>query len=172
MSGTVQSPARTSLAYGIGVALIAATPALAAWRVDDTISPLDGSRSYAALLQSSTTLRDAAGSNEPAAMVIRCTRGYLEAYIAWPRKLGTGPLEMRWSTDAAAPTQEVWSVSVDGSATFSEATRAFLSKIRSAHQASFQLSLANFDSLQASFDVTGADKIVDTALAACAGPRR
>ena len=42
-----------------------------------------------------------------------------------------------------------------------------LAKLKGAHQASFQISLVNFDLLQADFDVTGVDDIVKTALTAC-----
>jgi hypothetical protein len=161
-------PAKVSFGFGFCLAAIAAAPALAnEWRVNDTISALDGSRTYAATLQSSNTIHDPTGSDEQATLVIRCAGGLLDVYIVWPQTLGAGPLEMRWKADADKPTSEVWSVSIDRSVTFSEDPRTFLGKLRGAQDAGFQLSLANFDSLQASFHVEGTGKIADTALAAC-----
>lgn len=157
-----------SLAVGICAASIAAAPA-GAWHVDDTISAFDGSRTYAAILRSDSTIRSAAGSNERATLVIRCRGGRLAAFISWPAALGTGPLEMRWKADDSGPSNEVWSVSVDGSGTFSEGPRAFLTQIEKATHATFQVSLSNFDSLQASFTVTGIDQIAKDALTACPG---
>lgn len=156
-----------SLAVGICVASIAAAPT-GTWQVDDTISALDGSRTYAAVLRSDNVIRSTTGTNERAALVIRCRSGRLDAYISWPAALGTGPLEMQWKADGSAYT-EAWSVSVDGSGTFSEGPRALLAQIEKATHATFQVSLPNFDSLQASFTVTGADRIAKDALAACPG---
>jgi hypothetical protein len=157
-----------SFRFGIFLVMFAAAPAHAnEWRVDDTISAMDGSRTYAATLQSSNTIHDQAGSDEQATLVIRCAVGRLDVFIVWPQTLGAGPLEMRWKANADKSTSEVWSVSIDRSVTFSEDPHTFLDKLRGAQDAEFQLSLANFDSLQASFHVEGADKIVDTALVAC-----
>lgn len=161
--------AKIALGIGVCLALLAPSPTFAnEWKIDDTISALDGSRTYVAMLGSTNTIRDAAGGDEEATLVIRCSSGSLQTYIAWPRSLGQGPLEMRWKADAGSFTTEVWSVSADGGATFSEGARAFLGKLRGAHRAFFQLSLANFDFLQASFVLAGIDKIVNSALAICA----
>ncbi len=148
--------------------LLLSSPALGGeWKIDDTISALDGSRTYVASLYSQNTIRDIAGTDEQATLLIRCVGGNLESYIAWPQNLGTGPVTMRWKTDAGHFADEIWSVSLDGSATFSESAGAFLAKLRSTKQATFQVSLSNFTTLQANFDVAGVDKIVDTAVAAC-----
>ncbi len=162
--------ARTALGIGICLALLVASPALANdWKVEDTISALDGSRSYTASLQSSDTIQITAGDAANSTLVVRCMSGQLEAYIAWPQQVGKDALDMRWRTDGENYTAEVWSVSRDGSATFTENTRAFLAKLKTARRATFQLVLANFETLQASFNVTGADAIANTALSACAG---
>jgi hypothetical protein len=160
----------TRLLPGIGVCLVllAASPVFGnEWAVNDTISPLDGSRTYAATLRSANTIRGSDGSDDLATLVIRCAGGHRESYIAWPQNMGTGSLEMRWKTDSGKVTTESWSASVDGSATFTEGARAFLGKLKGAHQANFQVSLANFDSLQANFNVAGVDDVVDAALAIC-----
>jgi hypothetical protein len=157
-----------SFRIGICAAMLLASPALASeWKVDDTISPLDGSRTYAATLQSSTTIRVAAGDDEHATLVVRCASNLLEAYIAWPQQIGKDALNMQWRTDGAASVTEVWSVSRDGSATFTENTRGLLAKLRTAQHATFQLVLANFETLQATFNVAGTDAIAATALSAC-----
>lgn len=157
-----------ALAIGICVASMGAAPT-GAWQVDDTISPLDGSRTYAAILRSDNTIRSAAGTNERATLVVRCRSGRLDAFIAWSTALGTGPLEMRWKADAGDTYTEVWSVSVDGGSTFSEGPRALLTQIAKASRMTFQVSLPNFDSLQASFTVSGSDQIAKDALSACPG---
>lgn len=157
-----------SLGIGVCVALLTASPALASdWKVDDTISALDGSRTYAATLDSTDTIRLSAGDEEHATLVVRCRSNLLEAYIAWPVPVGKDALDMRWRADNGPPKPEVWSVSRDGGATFSEDTRTFLANLRPVHRASFQLVLANFNTLQATFNVAGADVIATTALAAC-----
>jgi hypothetical protein len=153
---------------GICLALLTVTPARASdWKVDDTISALDGSRTYAATLDSIDTIRLAAGDEEHATLVVRCRSNYLETYIAWPVPVGKDALDMRWRADGGPPRPEVWSVSRDGGATFSEDARTFLANLRTVHRASFQLLLANFNTLQATFNVTGADVIVNTAASAC-----
>jgi hypothetical protein len=163
-------PARISPRIGLCLALLAASPALGdEWRINDTISPLDGSRTYVATLQSGNTVRGSDGTDQPATFAIRCRAGQLESYVAWPQNLGTGPVEMRWKTDSGKAVSESWSVSVDGGAAFTEGTRAFLGGLRGARQVNFQVSLANFDSMHASFDVTGVDKVVEAALAVCHG---
>jgi hypothetical protein len=159
---------RLGICFCLG--LLLSSPALGGeWKVDDTISALDGSRTYVASLYSQNTIRDAAGSDQQATLLIRCSGRDLESYIAWPQNLGPGPVTMRWKADAGHFTDEIWSVSLDGSATFSESARAFLARLRSAKQAAFQVSLSNFTTLQANFDVTGVDMIVDAAIAACPG---
>jgi hypothetical protein len=161
---------KTASKFGVYLALLLASPAFASdWRVDDTISALDGSRTYAAAIQSSNTIRIAAGDDERATLVVRCVANQLDAYIAWPQQIGKDALDMRWRADGGASMAEVWSVSHDGSATFSENARRFLVNLKTAHHATFQLVLANFDTLEATFDVTGADTIANTALSACPG---
>ncbi len=159
---------KMSLAVGICLALLVASPALASdWKVDDTVSALDGSRTYAATLDSNDTIRLSAGDDEHATLVVRCRSNYLEAYIAWPVPVGKDALDMRWRADGGPARPEVWSVSRDGGATFSEDARTFLANLANVHHASFQLVLANFNALQATFNVTGADVIANTAQSAC-----
>lgn len=161
---------RLWLRIGICLALLPAAPALAnGWTINDTVSALDGSRTYAATLTSSNTIHTQAGSDEQATLVVRCRYNRVESYIAWPQPLGSGALDMRWKTDNGNFITEVWSVSLDGSATFSERTAAFLTRLESAHHVTFQLSLPNFDMLLADFNVTGADAVVKGAVAACHG---
>jgi hypothetical protein len=153
---------------GICLALLWSSPALASeWKVDDTISALDGSRTYAATIQSSDTIRIAPGDDERATLVVRCVANLLEVYIAWPQAVGKDALDMHWRADGGTPLAEVWSVSRDGDATFSENARQFLANLRTAHRATFQLVLANFETLQATFNVAGTDAIANTALSAC-----
>ena len=153
---------------GICLAWLAASPALASdWKVDDTISALDGSRTYAATLPSSNTIRIAAGDDEPATLVVRCAATQLEAYIAWPQLVGKDALDMRWRADSGTSVAEIWSVSRDGSATFSENARALLAGLKQAQHATFQIVLANFETLQATFNVAGTDAISSAALSAC-----
>lgn len=157
-----------SIRIGICLALLWVSPALAGeWKVDDTISPLDGSRTYAATLLSSDTIRISSDDDEHSTLVVRCMANVLEVYIAWPKQIGKDALDMRWRADGGPPFAEVWSVSRDGSATFSENAHVFLTNLKTAHRASFQLVLANFETLQASFNVAGADVIAGTAMAAC-----
>ncbi len=157
-----------SIRIGICLALLWASPALASeWKVDDIISALDGTRTYAATLQSSTTIRVAAGDDERATLVVRCASNLLEAYIAWPEQVGKDALDMHWRIDNATPISDVWNVSRDGSATFTENARGLLTKLRGAQHATFQLELANFETLQATFNVAGTDTIATTAMSAC-----
>jgi len=157
-----------SLTIGVCLALSLASPAFGnEWKIDDTISALDGQRTYVAILHSTNTIRNSGGSDEPATLAIRCRGGYLDTYIAWPQALTMGAVTIQWKADTGNSTTEVWAVSADGSTAFSESSRAFLAKLRGAHRATFQASLANFDSLQANFNVTGVEAIIDTALAAC-----
>ena len=159
---------KVSLGAGICLALLIVSPAFASdWKVDDTISALDGSRTYAATLTSTDTIRLSAGDEEHATLVVRCMSDLLEAYIAWPEAVGKDALDMRWRADGGPPKPEVWSVSRDGDATFSEDARTFLANLRTVHHASFQLALANFTTLQATFNVAGADVIANTAATAC-----
>ena len=161
-----------SFRIGICLMLLLSSPASAGgWVVDDTISAFDGSRSYAATLQSSNMIRTPAGVGEPATLVVRCSASQLEVYIAWSQQVGKDALDMRWKTDNGNYASEIWSVSRDGGATFSENTRAFLARLGTAQHATFQLVLANFETLEASFTVTGADAIEKTALSACSGAR-
>ena len=161
-------PRRLSFGSIMLLAALAVAPARAAgWQIDDTESPLDGARSYAAQINSTNTIHEPSGADLQATFLVRCKAGVLDAYIVWPQTLGPGPLDMRWRADANAPSVDVWSVSPGMTATFSENPRALLAALRTAHNVSFQLSLANFTSLQASFDVTGIAPIADTATAAC-----
>jgi hypothetical protein len=151
------------------VALITMTisPAFAAgWKVNDTISPLDGSRTYAAQVESASTLHEPTGDLR-ATMIVRCEQGVLESYIVWPQTLGQGPLNVRWHTDSNPPTTDVWTVAPGETATFSEQTRTLLAALRSAKTVSFVVTLVDFTTVQATFDVSGATPIVDTVIAAC-----
>lgn len=159
---------RLSPKIGICLACLAASPAFAGdWKVDDTVSALDGARSYVATIESSSTIRMAPGDDEHATLVVRCLSNQLETYIAWPQPVGKDALDMQWKADGGNYASEVWSVSRDGSATFSENTRAFLTRLKAVQHATFQLVLANFETLQATFNVTGADTVVSTAFLAC-----
>jgi hypothetical protein len=159
---------KAALNIGICLAMLLASPASANdWKVDDTISALDGSRSYTATVQSSDTIRIIAGDEVHSTLGVRCLSNQLEAYIIWPQLVGQSALDMRWRVDGGPVFTEVWSVSRDGSATFTENIGAFLVNLSGAKRATFQLVLANFTPLQATFDVAGADAIAKSALSAC-----
>ena len=97
------------------------------------------------MLSSSTTIRIASGDDQHATLIVRCLGNMLEAYIAWPQLIGKDALDMRWRIDNGPIIAEVWSVSRDGSATFSEDTRGLLARLRTAQHATFQIQLANFE---------------------------
>jgi hypothetical protein len=157
-----------SLRIGICLVVMLASPAPAGgWKVADTISALDGTRTYAAEVLSSDTIRISSEDDEHSTLVVRCMANVLEVYIAWPKQVGKDALDMRWRADGGPPFAEVWSVSRDGSATFSENARGFLANLKTAHRASFQLVLANFETLQATFNVAGADAVASTAMSVC-----
>lgn len=147
--------------------MLAISPATASgWKVTDTVSPLDGSRTYAAQLESASTLHEPTGDLR-AQLIVRCQQGALESYIVWPQTLGSGPLNVRWHMDSSPATTDVWTVDSGTTATFSEQVRPLLAALRSAKTASFVVTLVDFTTVQASFDVTGTAPIVDTAIAAC-----
>lgn len=99
--------------------------AAADWRVDDAVSPLNGSTSVSASLASAQPLINMIGVAQPATLVLRCTDRVLAAYVVWPQVLsigstgelfGTTQTLVVWRIDNNPIAANYWDRSNDGTA--------------------------------------------------------
>jgi hypothetical protein len=138
-----------------------------AWKVDDTTSQLDGTRRYSATLVSSNKMPNAIGVAETATLIIRCRAGELSVYVAWPAFMGTDGQEVRWKFDQGEIWKQGWDASSDGTATFNPTPREFLTGLAVATHLVVNAAPYERENIEAVFDVTGANSIAATAIAAC-----
>ncbi|MEH3036179.1 MAG: hypothetical protein PGN23_06765 [Sphingomonas adhaesiva] len=91
---------------------------LGAWDIEETVTPLTGATSIAAVLASTQPLINSVGAAAPAGLVLRCRDGQLVAYVSWVQVLSTisalftsqTQTLVLWRTDQRAISANYWQV--------------------------------------------------------------
>jgi hypothetical protein len=95
------------------------------WQVDDESDKLDGSRRVTALVLAT----DNDDARRVSTLYIRCLKGKTEAFISWPKYLGsTNAVAVGWRADDAPIKAEHWSPSTDGRAAFQPSPIPFVNR--------------------------------------------
>lgn len=148
-------------------AIAATTPELAAWTVDEKASELGAPR-WTALVDSTNELPNTIGVPRKATLILRCTGGQLDVYVAWPAYMGTTTRKaVRWKfDDGPVQSADYWSPSEGGTALFYDkgAQRDvydFAKQITRASKLVIGASPYQRAEQEAVFDLTGAEELAE-----------
>ena len=141
--------------------------AAAAWIVQDKALQSDNTHAFIATLDSTNGITGANGHVDPATLIVRCAAGKLELYISWPTLMNDYRRQIQWKFDAGDIKNQNWHNSADGTSTFDPTPKDFLMHLKAAKELVVDAVPYHSDNVEAEFDVTGADRVADRALAAC-----
>lgn len=140
------------------------------WRFEEIDSPLEGTRTLAAVLTSSTEVANIGGAPEPVELFIRCQNGSLAAFMGWPLYLGYNRGRLAYRFDDGELRTETWQTSTAGTAIGrfdNRQGRALIEQIGRSRQLAVRVLPRYFDPRETVFDLTGSAEVTARILAAC-----
>lgn len=125
------------------------------WQVQETVSPVDDSRTVIAGLEG-TPIKDKFGRASKPTMILRCKENSTDAYIAFSDFLGSDDTSVlsRWDEEKAQTSS--WSISTDHHAVFFPNAIAAIKKIRTSGKLLVQLTPYSESPVMSTFDLSGA----------------
>ena len=148
----------------------ATDPAIGGWRFEEIVSPLEGTRTLAAVLTSSTEVPNIGGAPEPVELFVRCQNGALSAYMGWPLYLGHNRGRLSYRFDDGELRTETWQTSTTGTAIGrfdNRQGRALIEQIGRSRQLAVRVLPRYFDPRETVFDLTGSAEVTARILDAC-----
>ncbi len=149
----------------------AAETSIGGWRYEEIVSPLEGTRTLAAVLISSTEVANIGGAPEPVQLFIRCQNGSLSAFMGWPLYLGLNRGRLSYRFDNGELRTETWQTSTTGTAIGrfdNRQGRALIEQIGRSRQLAVRVLPQYFDPRETVFDLTGSAEVTARILDACA----
>jgi len=143
---------------------------LGSWRFEEIVSPLEGTRTLAAVLTSSTEVANIGGVPEPVELFIRCQNGSLSVFMGWPLYLGLNRGRLSYRFDSGELRTETWQTSTTGTAIgrFDDRQgRALIEQIGRSRQLAVRVLPQYFDPRETVFDLTGSAEVTARILDAC-----
>ena len=146
----------------------AAPTGIGGWRVNEEVRQLDNTRVYRAVLDSTNRMPNSIGRLEPATLIVRCSSGTFEIYIAWPGFIGTRSIPpVRYKFGEGEIKTEYWSPSDGGTGTFVRDTGAFANNLAANSRLVVQAQPYRGGVQEAVFDLSGSAQAVTGAISAC-----
>lgn len=155
----------------------AADDAHGAWDVATSVSPLTDAKTVAGSLKSVEDLHNMLGYPEKAALILRCSDGQINVYVAWPEVihqqgestfLGLPQSLVLTRIDGGPITSDWWTLSDSRTAAGAFDTRPalkLLSRIEHAHRLVVRMTGETVQ--DASFDLTGIEAVAASVRATC-----
>lgn len=148
-----------------------ATETIGGWMFEEIVSPLEGTRTLAAVLTSSTQVPNMGGAPESVQLFIRCQSGSVAAFMGWPLYLGYNRGRLSYRFDAGELRTETWDTSTTGTAIGrfdNRRGRELIEQIGRSRQLAVRVLPQHFDPRETVFDLTGSAEVTARILAACA----
>jgi hypothetical protein len=148
----------------------AAPAAAPTWEITTTTSALDNKTTYAAALNASNVVFNSLGHRDDAALIVRCSPGGLESYVAFPSFMDTSSVRVSYRLDQDAVVTASWTPSKSGmSLGFfgSAGDRPFLDKLALAKRLVVRSPRYQSSDMEVVFDLGDVARVVADAEKAC-----
>ena len=145
-------------------------PSGGAWDVQDQTSPVDGRRTYSAILTSINTVPNSIGRPEHVYLAVRCQGRTVSAYVVWPLFVSIERAVVLYRLDQSELQTEMWSAASSGTAIGRFDNRRgsdLVRRIQGAGQMAIRVVPDRGGAREAVFDLTGAAVVAGEVLAAC-----
>jgi type VI secretion system protein VasI len=145
----------------------APAPDIGKWRVNESVSPLDDSKTVTISLDANSPVPAKYKRESTPTLVIRCQQKQISAFVNFGFYLTTQNLPVTTRLDKEKATSRTWSISTDYEAVFAPSEREFVKSLLKHQQMLIELTPYSESPVMTTFDLTGLTSAIKPLQEAC-----